>query len=396
MFFTFLNKDELNCPGLSLLTNHTPAEVLFYYYNNRIIIPVETYLKLKELSSAKSDVTIPARQWIELFDTELGIETEIEHLLHNDYVIFAGPFYYHLTNSRLYFTKQAPENNKVLTTDDFSSIQALSVTPVLPAELHNYHKSRKSTRKSARNKDDLLRDIQMCLLSLKEIEKLNKHLNYLNKLLEQRYSIIQQDELLPAEPDNCPEKPHKPEETSTSNLIPFASRATRRKKQYELECSDYNHRMKVYLLQYREYEKACDRYKNLLEDWEQVEWDLRDKCFQDIEMAEQQLQQTREHLTICNGIITRSYVHASYQDIRTLNTFKHYLETGRAADLQDCMNLFEEEKHWHEIKASQERIENTIYFMQTSDENACSAARQMETLLEKLDRDSRGSAPAQL
>ena len=57
-------------------------------------------------------------------------------------------------------------------------------------------------------------------------------------------------------------------------------------------------------------------------------------------------------------------VHADYQDINTLSAFKHYLETGRANDLQDCMNLFEEERHWDEIKASQERIENTIYFLQ--------------------------------
>lgn len=389
MFFTFLNKDELTCPDCSLLMNHPPEEVLFYYYHERIVLPIDTYFKLKELSSVETERTLPVLEWTELFDKELEIEADMQQLLHNDYVLSVGPYYYPPTNSRFYFTKQAPEPNRTLLAEEFASIQALAVTPVLPAELQSYYKSRKNARKSARNKDDLLRDIQMCLLSLQEIEKLNKHLNYLNKLLEQRYATVQQDELLPAEPDNCPEKPQKPEENATSNLITFAPRAVRRKKQYELECSDYNHKMKVYLLCYREYEKACDRYKNLLEDWEQTEWDLRDRCFQDIEAAELRLQETRERLTICNGIITRSYIHTSYQDIRTLTTFKQYVETGRAADLQDCMNLFEEEKHWDEIKASQERIENTIYFMQNSDENACNAARQMETLLEKLDSDSR-------
>jgi hypothetical protein len=70
-----------------------------------------------------------------------------------------------------------------------------------------------------------------------------------------------------------------------------------------------------------------------------------------------------------------------YQDIKSLQTFKHYLETGRANDLQDCMNLFEEERHWHDIKASQERIENTIYFMQSNDEGLRFASEHIEQLL---------------
>jgi hypothetical protein len=48
------------------------------------------------------------------------------------------------------------------------------------------------------------------------------------------------------------------------------------------------------------------------------------------------------------------------------------------------MNLFEEERHWDEIKASQERIENTIYFLQNSDDRSRLAQDQIERLLKKI------------
>ena len=102
---------------------------------------------------------------------------------------------------------------------------------------------------------------------------------------------------------------------------------------------------------------------------------------QDINQAEAQLANTRQMLNIYNSAISRSPVHQSYQDIKTLNTFKQYLETGRANDLQDCMNLFEEERHWHEIKASQERIENTIYFLHNSDDGLRFANEHIDRLL---------------
>jgi FMN phosphatase YigB (HAD superfamily) len=48
---------------------------------------------------------------------------------------------------------------------------------------------------------------------------------------------------------------------------------------------------------------------------------------------------------------------------------------------EECMNLYEEEKHWHEIKASQERIENTIYFLQSSSEQGLLASEALDLLL---------------
>ena len=78
------------------------------------------------------------------------------------------------------------------------------------------------------------------------------------------------------------------------------------------------------------------------------------------------MQKAQKALDLYNTVLDKSAIHSDYQDIKTLEMFRYFLETGRANDLQECINLYEEEKHWQEIKASQERIENTIYFLQNS------------------------------
>ena len=122
--------------------------------------------------------------------------------------------------------------------------------------------------------------------------------------------------------------------------------------------------MKIYLIRYREYEKACERYKNALQNCAEQQDNLIKKCLQEIEDAQIKHKTARELLEIYQFILDNSYIHSNYHTIDSISTFKYYLETGRAEDLQDCMNLYEEERHWREIKASQERIETTIHFLQ--------------------------------
>jgi hypothetical protein len=74
-------------------------------------------------------------------------------------------------------------------------------------------------------------------------------------------------------------------------------------------------------------------------------------------------------------------VHEKYQDQRVLIYFKDYLETGRAIDGQSCMNIYEEERLWHELKAGQERIENTIAVMQNGSDHVLLAQQHMENFL---------------
>lgn len=382
MFFTFLHKDAVHYMDLSLIIQYPPQDVLFYYYNSFIKIPVEIYQQTRDLARNGPRGRTSCKLWLDLWDSYLDAAEGVEMLAGNEFLNTIGPYYFPATNTRCYFTKDQPDSNQVLTVQDFTAISLLKETPAMLDEVNLYLKSKKH-KKSSKSREEIIRDIDMCLMSLQEIEKLNRHHNYLQKLIEQRQAILSQETIEPPGPDNIPDKPLKPEFNSNIGLIPLQGLLSRSRKKYHQECSEYNHNMKIYLLRYREYIKACDRYKNTLEKWGQCGDDFKDACLQDIHQAEEQLSHTRQRLAIYNTVISRSPVHGSYQDIRTLNTFRQYLDTGRAGDLQDCMNLFEEEQHWYEIKASQERIENTIYFLQSSDEGLRFANEHIDRLLSK-------------
>ena len=388
MCFRFLYKVQGLYPDLSLLLQYTPEEVLFYYYNSHLSISLQTYQQLKAEVQSEEDALAPSCQWVELLDEELGLNQDLDTLLGNEYINTVGPYYYPFSNTRFYFTKNNPPEIQQIKAGDFASIMALEFLEPISKEMLDYHKGRKSSKKNHKNKEELIKDINMCIIALRDTEKVNKHINYLNKLLELRYAIVNIENLWPQEPDILPSKPKKadtPPPSSGSNLIPFASLKSRRKrKSQEEEHNSFNQQMKIYLMQYREYEKACDRYKEVLEQWQDYSSDYLERCYVDIEITESKLKNAQKNLRIYNNIISKSMVHADYQDINTLSAFKHYLETGRANDLQDCMNLFEEERHWDEIKASQERIENTIYFLQNSDDRSRLAQDQIERLLKKI------------
>lgn len=386
MFFIFLNKDDTHYIDISTLRQYTPSQVIFYFYNSFIKISVETYLQAKELSKDEQ-LDSPLNCWIELLDNELEASTDLSILQNNEYLNMIGPYYYPRTATRFYFTKENISANEIITAEDLSTIIFLDNTPPLDKGLYSYQKGRKSIKKSVKNINELIKDIDMCIASLQEIEKLNKHLNYLNKFLEKRYTIVEQKELLPPEPDTIPEKPKKADQNqdSANNIVPL-NVISRRRKQSEKISNNFNHEMKVYFIKYREYEKACERYKTVLINWDQLYQELMDNCFRDIDLAEEKLRNSHKYLKIYNTIIEKSYVHADYQDIKSLNIFKSYLETGRANDIQDCMNLFEEDKHWNEIKASQERIENTIYFLQNSDEGTRFASEHFDQLFKRVNK----------
>lgn len=386
MFFTFLNKDNSHYPDLSLLLKYTPEEVLFYYYNSYLTISYDTYRKMKLNIEADEDRLSPRCQWIDLIDEELDAKQDLVNFENSEYLNVIGPYYYPFSNTRFYVTRKVFPSQQCITADDFTTIMALEFAGLMDKEIQAYQKTRKNSKRIAKNKEELLKDIEMCLISLKEAEKINKHINYLNKLLELRYDIVDKKQIWPHEPDILPEKPQKEKNKApiNSNLISFSSFKARRRIKEEEDGSSFNQQMKIYLLRYREYEKACDRYKAVLELWEDFCADFLERCYIDIEIAETKLKNAQKNLKIYNGIIGKSFIHLDYQDTDCLTTFKHYLETGRATDLHDCMNLFEEERHWTEIKASQERIENTIYFMQNNDENLRIANGHIESLFKKL------------
>ncbi|MGI6453639.1 MAG: hypothetical protein ACOX0E_09280 [Syntrophomonadaceae bacterium] len=390
MFFTFVNKHAPHCVDLSVLKKVRPYDLLFYYYNSFLEIPLSAYFELSQ-TIEKESAPLSAQEWFDMLQEEIESKENLLSFAANPYLDKIGPYYFPKTNTQFYFTKKVPPKDQLVCAEDLNHLRTLDKIPPLDRELQAYYKSRKNGKKAARNKNELLKDVQMCICCLEKTEKLNRHLNYLNKLLEGRYAIVEQEELFPPEPDTLPEKPAKQEEANSTlnNLIPFRSR----RKDKETDGNSFNHDIKVYYIRYREYEKACDRYKKALETWEEDCRNFIDDCWMDIDVAEEKLQEINRSLDIYNGIITKSFIHFDYQDINTLKTFKTYLETGRANDLQECMNLFEEERLWSEIKASQERIENTIHFLKNSEENSEFIEEQINRIINGSEKVSFASGP---
>jgi hypothetical protein len=396
VFFTFLNKDNPDYPDISLMTGYFPDVVLTYYYNSSLKIPLSIYLQLKQMAAENTDAGAPIREW-EMFFDEISLDCDLENFISSEYIETIGPYYYPLTNTRIYLCKNIPNQTDVFTAEDMGILINLEHTPELNSELYSYYKSKKGNKKPAKNEAELIKELNMCLASLREIEKTNRHINFLNKFLEQRYAIVEHENLQPLEPDNLPDKPQKEEEKElpANNLIPFSLIVNRRKKVNEKSHNNnFNYEMKVYIIRYREYEKACDRFKTMLENWSQYYEVLMDNCFRDIEMAEHKMKRAHKNLQVYNTILVKSSIHSIYQDTQTLTTFRHYLETGRAHNLQECMNLYEDECHWSEIKASQERIENTIYFLQGGNEDYRTASDHIDKIINRVNNKSHELAKA--
>ncbi|SHG83235.1 hypothetical protein SAMN02745221_01069 [Thermosyntropha lipolytica DSM 11003] len=380
MFFTFLNKENPCCLDFSIFQSYPPAKVLFYFYNAALKIPVEYYLKLSE----EAQPTSCQKAWLSFLEDNLKIIEDIENFVANEYLENLGPYYYPFTNTCFYFIKGKEEER--ITAEDLSILENLRQSPDMDKEIHDYYKARKNSKKPYKTKEELLKDINMCIASLKETEILNRHINFLHKLLENRSGILEQEEIMPFKPDNIPSKPQKPEKTGVNkeNLIFFNFSKKTKAKSSEI----YHQERKIYFIRYREYEKACDRYKEVLKDWENIKQEFINKCEQEIREIEHRLKQAHRALDVYNTIIERSFIHSNYQEVKTLEAFKNYLETGRAISLQECMNIYEEEKYWQEIRDSQYRIENTIYFLQNinlaeyREEEILSQLRSLENKVE--------------
>lgn len=164
-------------------------------------------------------------------------------------------------------------------------------------------------------------------------------------------------------------KPDKPKSDPTKfNLLQSVGLARTRHLEAQQTLRDYNRNMKIYFIRCREYDRACDRYKDALKEWHVKQESITRQCKEDVRNAGQHLKEVMSLLSVYNDIIRRSTIHNDYQSQAILKNFKHYLETGRADDLQSCMNIYEGERHWIDVKASQERIENTIYFINSDPE----------------------------
>lgn len=194
--------------------------MLFYYYHNAVRITDEAYLTLQQVALDDSVLSDMARIWLNLIENQLEAEADLQSFVNNPYLKAIGPYYYPETNTRFYFCKEVPEPQNVMTAFDLELLKQLDSPTAINRELQQYAKTRKNKKNSTA---DLIREMDMCILALREIERINRHTNYLRKLLEQRYAIVEQENLLPCEPDGVPEKPIKEsEERRLDNIIPFS------------------------------------------------------------------------------------------------------------------------------------------------------------------------------
>lgn len=382
MFLTFLKKEDFHYLDLSVFINCSPEKIMFYYFNSEIKISLDTYLQMKEWARSDDTAKSCLNQWLEIIETQMEVHDDLMILQENEYLNSIGPYYYTPTNTQFYFTKFNKLNNEPLTSVDFGVLFNLHKSPPIDRNLQKYFKLRKSSKKVTRTREDLLFDLGMCLESLQQIAKINRHCHYHNLLLHVRRELLNREEILPIPPEGLPAKPQKPQEPELTFSSLLALNISKNKhKEYEKACSEYNRSMKIYLIRYREYEKACDRYKNALQKWEEEYLYLIERCLSNIEESEAKLKTSQGLLEMYQFILDNSFIHSNYHDYDCLSTFKHYLETGRAEDLQDCMNLYEEERHWREIKASQERIENTIHYLQADTEPVAALNQQVSKMI---------------
>lgn len=380
MFNIILNKEDWHYLDLSIILAYYPQQVLFYFYNSYIKIPLATYNELNKMAKKERDLEAPLFVWLELLEEQLCAKADVFALTESEYLHTIGPYYYPATNSRFYFTKSAAPAESI-TAEDITLLFDLDASVPISSEVLSYSRGRKDGKKP-KNADELIKDISMSLVSLTEIEKLEKHINYLNICLEQRYQIVELEDLYPLEPDNKPEKPEKNtvEKDDTNNLVKFMKPSTWRKK-YTEAYSHFSHDTKVYLIRYREFEKSLERFKKVLADWNNHKWALTDRCFEDIAAAEAKIKTAKANLVVYRNILNKSYVHPDYQMFDCLILFKYYLETGRASEIQECMNLYEEERRWAEIKDSQMRIENTIHYLRNEGIDTTQLSEQVSNML---------------
>ncbi len=382
MFATFLNREDHHLFDLSVFINYSPEELLFYYYNSTITITLETYLQMKEWLGncyGKPDNLI---KWLDFINQDLDSAMDMENFQESEYLQSIGPYYYGPTNTQFFFSRFEEAEQPPLTSADFEILNNFHKLPVMDRALNKYSHSRRNAKKAIRNKDELIRDISMCAASLRKIENLNQYILYINKFLERRQAICDATEISPPEPVPIPEKPSRSEEPPVKMKLLHSIGLTQRWQNKKLDHNaEYNRLMKIYFINSREYEKACERYKQASQEWNELKEPFLKKCQFEMEEASSTLKEILNLQSVYQEVIHKSFIHADYQEINILNKFQRYLETGRANDLQGCMNIYEDERHWMDVKESQERIENTIYFLYPDNETLKNASNEVRQLI---------------
>lgn len=365
MVLTFLNKESHNNLDLSVFIEYPPDLVLDFFQQDHINVSLNAYQRLKELFADAENFNENITKWILFFDRLLDMEGSLASLEDSSNITFVGPGYYTKTNSRFFFYKSDFEHERI-TVEDIAALIKYNSTPSINDMVAKYYANYKSKSASKKTREDLIGDLDICLVAISESEQINRRIEFQQKLVEARERFLNAPHSAMIEPELPPDKPEKPEKP-VLKLRGILNRMEQRAGYYE-SCQQYNHELKVYFINYREYEKSCERYKAALREWEETEKDhLICRSIEDIKKSKLKIKKGNRILKIYSEVLNSLEIHPQYQTRESLERFSHFLKTGRASNLQECMNLYEQEMHWEQLKESQARLEKnimaTVYYL---------------------------------
>jgi len=363
LLLSFFGKDGNNNLDISVFLEYPPDIVLEFFQQSYVNISLSVYQELKDQFADPDNLNENIPKWVLFIDKLLDMEDSLFSLEENRNLDFVGPAYYIKTNTRFFFYKTCFEHEGI-TAQDIAEMVELNSTPAINDLIAKHYATLKCKPASRKSREELLNDLQISITALEEIEHISRQIMFQRQLIEIREAFLNAPYAALIEPEKPEDKPEKPvpKYSFMGGLLNPKSRAA-----FEAACQQYNHDLKVYYMKYREYEKACDRYKNALKDWESEKNYLINRSIEDIKKAKLKIKNGNRIIKIYNEVLTSLDIHPQYQSIVPLTRFYYFLETGRALSIQECMNLYEQEQSLEELKESQERLERnimaTVYYL---------------------------------
>ncbi len=363
MLLSYFGKEEYNNLDISVFLEYPPDIVLDFFQLSFVNISLSVYQELKDQFADPGNLNENIPKWVLFIDKLLDMENSLFALEENSNLDLVGPAYYVKTNTRFFFFKTCFEHEGT-TAQEIAELLELNATPTIDDLIAKHYATLKCKPSSRKSREELLNDLQISISALEEIEHISRQVQFQRRLIKTRESFLNAPYAALIEPDNPMDKPEKPVQKNSflNGLFNLKGRAN-----FEEACKQYNHDLKVYYIKYREYEKACDRYKNSLKEWESEKNHLINRSIEDIKKAKLKIKKGNRITKIYNEVLNSLEIHSQYQNIPSLTRFYYFLDTGRSFSLQECMNLYEQELYWEDLKESQERLERnvmaTVYYL---------------------------------
>ncbi|MGE5396275.1 MAG: hypothetical protein ACM3MK_01920 [Chitinophagales bacterium] len=390
MFRTFLNKEGYNNLDFSVFLEFSPDIVMEYFHHGIINLNLELYHELKRQFADPENYNENIPKWLLFIDKILEMEDDLENLAENPNLNCAGPAYYTKTNTRFFFSKDNPPE-ETINSEDIHQLEELACTPCIDDLIAKYYATLKCKPSSKKSREELLYDLDICITALDVSNQINRQVEFQNHLIMEREKFLNAPYMVLAEPSKPEDKPDKPQKKNFT-IKAILNRNREKLNSYSAACEQYNHNLKIYYIKYREYEKSCDRYKKALKEWETEKNHLINWSIEDIKKSKLKIKKGNRILKIYNEVLRSLDIHQYYLNLNALRSFRHFLESGRAATLQECMNLFETQLQWEQLRDSQARIERnilaTVYYISpeaaaTKDDSSNTSAK-LESIIEKI------------